>query len=149
MHAGGFGVFDPAINALSILTALLPANITVRSAQLTYPENRAAPIAATAQMQSGETVIDASFDFLQEGEQTWTIAIDADDSRLMLTAGGANLFIDDSPVPLETCSEYAALYRDFAALIASSESQVDVMPLRLVADMLLIADRKTTSKFSF
>ena len=149
MAAGGFGVFDPAINALSILTAILPGNIVVRSAQLTYPENCAAPIAAKAQMQSGKTAIDASFDFLQEGEQTWTIAVDADHGRLLLTEGGAKLFIDDSPLSLDAIGEYPALYRDFAALIASSESLVDVAPLRLVADMLLIADRETTSKFIF
>ena len=149
MAAGGFGVFDPAINALSILTTILPDNIVVRSAQLTYPENCAAPIAATAQLQCGKATIDASFDFLQEGEQAWTIAIDAVHSRLLLADGGAKIFIDDNPVPTDACDEYSALYREFATLISSSENQVDVTPLRLIADMLLIADRKMAPKFVF
>ena len=42
---GGLGVFDPGINALSIVTALLPA-FALRTAQLAFPENRQAPIAA-------------------------------------------------------------------------------------------------------
>ena len=43
---GGFGVFDPGINALSILTRILPSPIFVQSATLAVPANRAAPIAA-------------------------------------------------------------------------------------------------------
>jgi D-galactose 1-dehydrogenase len=34
---GGFGVFDPGINALSILTHILPSIAFVKSADLTYP----------------------------------------------------------------------------------------------------------------
>ena len=43
----GFGVFDPGINALSILTEILPGAFMVREATLTFPENRDTPIAAT------------------------------------------------------------------------------------------------------
>src|SRR5262245_23663912 len=43
---GGFGVFDPGINALSIVTEILPMPIYLTSATLLFPENRAQPIAA-------------------------------------------------------------------------------------------------------
>ena len=45
-EVGGFGVFDPGINALSILTRIMPGPIFVKDAELTYPENRDMPIAA-------------------------------------------------------------------------------------------------------
>ncbi|HYD04985.1 MAG TPA: Gfo/Idh/MocA family oxidoreductase, partial [Reyranella sp.] len=45
-RAGGFGVFDPGINALSILTAIVPGQVSVSAAELTFPENCNAPIAA-------------------------------------------------------------------------------------------------------
>ena len=44
---GGFGVFDPGINALSIATHILPEPLIVKEALLIEPENRQAPIAAS------------------------------------------------------------------------------------------------------
>src|SRR5438552_5294304 len=43
---GGLGVFDPGINALSILTRILPQPLFVTAAELSFPANREAPIAA-------------------------------------------------------------------------------------------------------
>ena len=43
---GGMGVFDPGINALSILTEILPAPVHVTAAELEFPANRDTPIAA-------------------------------------------------------------------------------------------------------
>ena len=43
---GGLGVFDPGINALSILTRILPQPLFVTAAELCFPANREAPIAA-------------------------------------------------------------------------------------------------------
>ena len=42
---GGFGVFDPGINALSIATSIF-APFFLTAARLDFPENRDAPIAA-------------------------------------------------------------------------------------------------------
>src|SRR6202011_675082 len=43
---GGLGVFDPGINALSILTRILPRPFFLTAAELSFPANCAAPIAA-------------------------------------------------------------------------------------------------------
>jgi predicted dehydrogenase len=43
---GGFGVFDPGINALSIVTRIMPQPLFVSRSVLSYPANREAPIAA-------------------------------------------------------------------------------------------------------
>ena len=45
-RSGGFGVFDPGINALSIATHILPGPIVLDDAELEFPANREAPIAA-------------------------------------------------------------------------------------------------------
>jgi L-arabinose 1- dehydrogenase len=43
---GGLGVFDPGINALSIITRILPHAFFLKSAELWVPSNRQTPIAA-------------------------------------------------------------------------------------------------------
>ena len=43
---GGIGVFDPGINALSIMTRILPRPFFLTRSELSFPRNRAAPIAA-------------------------------------------------------------------------------------------------------
>ena len=45
-QAGGFGVFDPCINALSIVTKIMPEPVAVTSGELFFPKNADAPIAA-------------------------------------------------------------------------------------------------------
>src|SRR5882757_6253002 len=44
--AGGLGVFDPGINALSILTRILSGPLVLKTAALRYPRNCQTPIAA-------------------------------------------------------------------------------------------------------
>ena len=146
---GGFGVFDPAINALSILTAIVPEAIVVEQAMLTFPAGRAAPIAAMLGMRlaSGATV-QAELDFLQTGEQTWTINVCARGGYLVLEDGGARLTIDGCE-KTEDNNEYLRLYGRFADLIAGGESDVDLRPLELVADAYLVADRCLGAPFVF
>ena len=69
-EAGGMGVFDPGINALSILTEILPQPVHLTDAQLDFPANRQAPIAARLTLSHG---IEADFDFRQQGPRpgTW------------------------------------------------------------------------------
>lgn len=45
LEPGGMGVFDPGINALSIVTHLLPRPFALRKATLHTPSNRQAPLA--------------------------------------------------------------------------------------------------------
>ncbi len=47
---GGLGVFDPGINALSIVTHLLVLPLFVESAELRVPDNCQSPIAASIKM---------------------------------------------------------------------------------------------------
>lgn len=149
LEAGGYGVFDPGINALSILTEIMPDAVRVEGARMEVPANRQAPLAATMAMRSGGIPVSADFDFLQTGPQTWDIEADTDGGTLRLSMGGSKLFIDGDPMQDEPDREYARLYRRFASLIAAGESDVDLAPLMLVADAFLIGERATSAPFSF
>jgi predicted dehydrogenase len=151
-QAGGFGVFDPGINAFSILTTLFPEPFFPRSATLFVPSNCEAPIAADVEFATdGGAPITATLDFRHTGVQTWDIDIDTDRGPLRLSAGGAKLSVGSETVPPQAGaleSEYEAIYRRFAQLIARGQSDVDARPLQLVCDILLVAKRVTVEPFT-
>ena len=65
---GGLGVFDPGINALSILTHLIPGVYRLSAADLSYPANCHTPIAAQlAMVGPGGVPTTMTLDFLHEG----------------------------------------------------------------------------------
>lgn len=145
---GGFGVFDPGINALSILTAIVPGEILVEKASLSFPENRKQPIAAEIAMRTlGGAPIAAAFDWRQEGPQTWDITVETGQGTLRLSKGGAELFIDGIENSAGPDREYAGIYERFAALIRARESDVDFQPLRLVADAFLCGEHLEVEAF--
>jgi D-galactose 1-dehydrogenase/L-arabinose 1- dehydrogenase len=146
---GGFGVFDPGINALSILTAILPEPPLLENATLDVPANRVSPIAAELTMRSGGALVAASLDFLQTGQQSWDIAVETDDGTLELAMGGSVLTLPGEPRREMPNEEYPRLYARFAGLVASRRSDVDVRPLQLVADAFLAGDRRTVEAFRF
>ncbi|MEY4984171.1 MAG: hypothetical protein RIR62_2437 [Pseudomonadota bacterium] len=145
---GGMGVFDPGINALSILTEILPAPVHVTGATLEFPENRDTPIAARIAFSGG---VSADFDWRQEGPQTWDIAVETTSGRLDLRFGGNRLFIDGAEVAgAETImGEYPALYARMAELVRDRTSEVDLSPMVHVADALTLGRRVTTDAFHF
>ncbi|MBB3143550.1 Gfo/Idh/MocA family protein [Halomonas organivorans] len=160
---GGMGVFDPGINALSVATRVLPRPFFLRQATLDVPANCQTPIAAElAFMDADETPIAAAFDFRQTGEVTWEVRIETDAGRLRLSHGGNRLLIDDDVVvdapageggdePARLAAmvgqEYAGLYARFAELAAAGRSEVDVAPLRQVADAFLYGRRESVEPF--
>ncbi len=151
---GGFGVFDPGINALSILVKILPEPVFVASARLLFPHNRQTPIAASLVLKPapGSVLhqVSAEFDWRQEGEQTWTISVAlADGGSLSLTHGGTRLLIDGTPDVTLADTEYRRIYQRFAALIAAGQSDIDARPLHIVADAMLLGKREVTAPFDW
>ncbi len=145
---GGMGVFDPGINALSIATEILPQPFFLQQARLLVPSNAQTPIAAELSFTDPEgAAIEADFDFRQSGPPTWDMHIESDGSRLSLTQGGCRLMIDDELIIDAEEREYQGLYARFAELIANKRSEVDVAPLRQVADAFLYGHRETTDAF--
>lgn len=146
-EAGGFGVFDPGINALSIATYIMPVALFVRRADLMLPANRDAPIAANLDLGEG---FSAAFDWRQTGDQTWEIEVECENFHLRLTDGGSRLAVDDVMLIDEGKAEnqeYAGIYRHFDILLREGRSDVDAAPFRLVADAFMIGRRETVEAF--
>ncbi len=150
--AGGFGVLDPGINALSILTRLIAEPIFADSATLYVPSNCETPIAAQISLLcAGGTRIDVELDFRHTGTQTWDIDFQTDSGPLKLSAGGGQLTVGHVPVPHDAGklhSEYAAIYQRFAELVAQQRSEVDARPMQLVADIFLVGKRVIVEPFA-
>jgi len=147
-ESGGFGVFDPGINALSILTRILPRPVFVTRAELGFPVNREAPIVVGMDMTDATGLpIKAEFDFRQTGQQTWDIRIETDRGPLVLSGGGARMSDGDKGVVDAMKEEYPALYRRFLELTSTGACDVDLAPLQLVADAFLIGRRHTVEAF--
>jgi D-galactose 1-dehydrogenase len=145
---GGLGVFDPGINALSIATAVLPRPFFLIEATLHVPENRQSPIQAELSfVDTAGVPVTAEFDFLQTGPQSWDIEVETDGGALRLSHGGSKLWIDGALVHEQPEAEYPGLYARFAELIAAGASDVDVTPLRHVADAFLLGRRVTAPAF--
>jgi len=145
---GGLGVFDPGINALSILTRILPRPFFLTRAELSFPANRAAPIAADINF-SDETdlPIHAAFDWRRTGPQTWDIRVDTDAGLLTLASGGRRLVCDGRTLLDEKQAEYRGIYRRFIEMIANGVSDVDLSPLVHVADAFLLGRRRDVEPF--
>ncbi len=147
-EAGGFGVFDPGINALSILTEIMDAPLRLIDATLETPSNRNAPIAARLAMETAAGApVTAVFDWRQTGPQTWDIEVRSGDRMLCLSSGGNALSIDGAPLSLEPESEYRGLYARFVDLVRAGRSDMDLAPMHLVADAFMRGKSTSTDAF--
>lgn len=139
---GGFGVFDPGINALSIVTKILPDAIFVDQATIEVPANAATPIAADIRFKRGDggaADLSATFDWRQETGETWEIEVGTRDGlRLHLKNGGSVLVINGKTVNEAVLHEYEDIYAKFARLLKAKKSDVDPSPLQLVSDCFML-----------
>lgn len=144
---GGFGVFDPGINALSIATHILPA-MFITSAILDFPENRAAPIAAHIAFRTSNGLpVTMELDWRQTGPQSWDILAETDKGAMVLSGGGTKLAVDGKVIHDEPEAEYAMLYKRFAEIVRAGVSDVDLAPLQHVADAFMLGKRNVVEAF--
>jgi D-galactose 1-dehydrogenase len=136
---GGFGVFDPGINALAILSRILPEPLLVRDATFSVQRGRQMPIAARLTFGDGQY---AEMDWRHAHEECWTITLEAEGRHVQLRDGGARLLVDGEERVVGGSEEYPSIYRRFAELIRSGSSEVDGEPLRIAADAFLRARRE-------
>lgn len=147
-QAGGLGVFDPGINALSIVTHILPKAIFLTSATLEFPENRDAPIAADLHFKNADNVpAHIEFDWRQTGKQSWDIFAETAAGKMVLAEGGSKLSINGELKFEAPEEEYPSLYRRFAEIVKAGKSDVDLAPLRHVADAFMLGRRKFVEAF--
>ncbi len=142
-EADGLGVLDTGLNALSILTAILPEPLVVEDAELVIPAGRQAPIAARLRFAGQGRA--AQFDWREQREEVRSIRATTQSGRVIaLEHGGARLVVDGIEHPLGPLAEYAAIYARFAALVRAGAIALDSEPMRLLADAMRIARRVTT-----
>jgi len=147
-EAGGFGVFDPGINALSILTEVLSKPVRLTDASILIPANRGAPIAADMTMETASGApINAAFDWRQTGPQIWQIIFEAGNERFDFVQGGNDAANTAEGEESGLSSEYRAMYCRFVSLVQDGKCEVDLAPLRLVADAFLIGRMTATDAF--
>ncbi len=145
---GGLGVFDPGINALSIATRILPRPLFVTAADLSFPENRATPIAASLHLTDATGVpVTVELDWLQTGPQSWGIRVATDAGAVTLEGGGRRLIHEGEILVDAVPAEYAGIYRRFVELAAAGSCDLDLSPLALVADAFLLGQRRIVAPF--
>ncbi|MFY0634143.1 MAG: Gfo/Idh/MocA family oxidoreductase [Vannielia sp.] len=147
---GGLGVFDPGINALSIVTEILPDPIHLTSATLEVPKNCQAPIGATLAFAHPTAQVEMTFDWRQTGDQKWEIEAETTQGTLKLLDGGARLQIDGAEQGEDADAlkgEYPRLYANLARLVAAGAIDMDLAPMRHVADAFTLGHRTLTEPF--
>lgn len=136
---GGLGVFDPGINALSIMTEILPVPVHLASATLEIPSNRQTPIAAVLKFSHPNGAdVHCDFDWREPGDPIWQVAIETDNDELELSFGSASMNI-----------EYQRLYRRMAELTREGAVEMDLSPLTHVADAYMLGRRVDVEPFHF
>ncbi|CUH75281.1 Gfo/Idh/MocA family protein [Tropicibacter naphthalenivorans] len=145
---GGMGVFDPGINALSIMTKILPAPVHLVCAKLSFPENRQTPIAAELTFTDG---VSAYFNWDHQGPEFWDIEVQTDAGTLTLHEGGARMVINgaEQGAAAGLQGEYPRLYNEMAELVATGGIDMDLSPLRHVADAFMLGERVTVPPFDW
>lgn len=144
---GGMGVFDPGINALSILTEVLPTPIHLKSAVLHTPPNRQTPIKAQVTFTNQITV---DLDWLKEGEQIWQMRLTATDGTAVQLLDGGNTCVVDGEDQIGTeVGEYPALYARMRELVALEKSDVDLAPMVHVSDIMTLGRRESAAAFNW
>jgi D-galactose 1-dehydrogenase len=144
----GIGVFDPGINALSVITRILPNPLVLQEAELRFPENKPAPIAASLRYaDTAGLPIHVEFDFDQKGPQTWDIDIETDKGVLKLSLGASRMALDGKSVAVGDEPEYARVYRRFAELLQQRRSDIDFTPFRHVVEAFALGRRTIIGPF--
>ena len=126
-RAGGFGVFDPGVNALSILSRILPQRLRVRGADLFIQAGAETPIAAHVALaieDRPEPCGMADFDGRGEGDALREIAVTTRaGSVLRLANSGSRLLVDDRVAVDGDRAEYPRLYDYFAGLLQAAPAK--------------------------
>ena len=144
---GGMGVLDPGINALSIMTEVLPTPVHLKEAVLQTPNNRQTPIRAEIAFTGNVT---ASFDWLKEGDQTWEQKYTTTDGTVVhLLDGGNRCVVDGEEQGLNELGEYPSLYAHMAELVKNGQSDVDLSPMVHVSDIMTLARREIAPSFDW
>jgi D-galactose 1-dehydrogenase len=137
----GFGVFDPGINAISLLTYLRGHRLLVNGASLAYPSGKQAPIRVDLDLAYEDGCPGrVFFDWTGEGKETRDIEILLPTGeRACLRHSGSEFVVGAQAFRADGHQEYERLYAHFLELIRARVCDLDIEPLRVTADAFLVA----------
>jgi D-galactose 1-dehydrogenase len=149
-QADGLGVFDMAINALSVISRLFTPPPFVRSAELHIAANHAAPLAATIRFgaldSTGPLELHANWGHVGPDQRELHMTTRCGHEVALLDSGGT-LAIDGRVTVQEARAEYPMLYARFAELVLSGQSEADLAPLQMTLDALALGKRMALPRF--
>jgi len=130
------------------VTGVQTCALPISAAELDFPANRAAPIAAELKLTDVTGLpVSAGFDFRQTGPQIWDIHFETDQGPVTLSQGGARLADGDKVLVEKKEAEYPGLYLHFVELASAGLCDVDLSPLQLVADAFMLGRRRVVEPF--
>lgn len=95
-------------------------------------------------------VTTADFDWREKGDEKWHMTRTlADGHSARPFKGGAALSVDGKTVAETPNEEYQRIHRRFAELLETRRGDVNPVPLRIVADAMLLRRRLTTDAFNW
>lgn len=153
IFSSGYGVFDPAINAFSILTEILDEDFFFAKGDIVVPKNKSAPISADLRYRfpdrSGRIHLDLDFDY-QGATPEWSIHVTCENGlEAKLEHGGAALVLPcEYEAPVDK-GEYHSLYARFHELITQKTSDFDLGPMFQVFDAMALSHRHTGKAFEW
>ena len=141
----GLGVFDMAINALSVISRLFEAPPFVRDAELRIAADHAAPLSAVLRfgtLDDAAGPMEMHTDWDQPGPERRELRLTtACGHRLELLDSCGTLMIDGAVAVKEERAEYPMLYARFAGLVREGRCDADLAPLRMTLDALALGRR--------
>ena len=133
----GFGVLDPGINALSILSEVCPQDWRIGATKHQFRDGAGSPERVQMELLSADCRIEADFYFLETEQETWSLQFTTQTGRtVVLQEGGAKLFLDEAPVAVPSGHEYDGVYSDWYQVIQTQLSVLDFQPLKLALEAL-------------
>jgi predicted dehydrogenase len=143
---GGFGVFDPGINALSILCHVLPdTNFRVEKAWFRVPAGAATPAMVRMRLAWDGGGGDVQFEWRRGGRDIWDITLRSraagGGSDTLLIRGVRSLLRDGTVLCSSNVDqEYEGVYRAFRRSIADGRSEVSLREMQMIEDAMFIAE---------
>jgi D-galactose 1-dehydrogenase len=144
-QAGGGGVFDPGINALSVLYYVLPnATFEVTSAEFFVPSNTDIPGTAKIGFTFSDGRGQAFFNWLDETEEVWNITFTTRADEIYLLENLSTLKKNGVVCVAEQDEEeYVGVYKRFSQLLAQRTSAISTAELKFIENASHIATRHT------
>jgi predicted dehydrogenase len=144
-QAGGGGVFDPGINALSVLCYVLPdVTLEVTSAEFLVPSDADTPGTVKINFAFPNGSGQAFFNWLDETEEVWNITFTTKGDQIYLIENLSTLKKNGVVCVAEQDEEeYVGVYERFSQLLAQRTSAVSTAELKFIENASHIATRHT------